>query len=194
MLFFSLSFFPVTCHHNVQDCYWSWRLGFWLRSLFSYHTWLNGIVILVQRVECNFLPRNTILAISVKEQMENVDRSHKWYWLGYRIPAVHGRGTKKIALPMRMKHRKYTTLVGWIYGTISFHFICSLGNFFSAVYITAINVPDLLICANEQLRRWHTSWIIYSGATHILHTCAIHLAPVIYQHLSSRARGIIKHQ
>lgn len=62
---------------------------------FSYHTWLNGIVILMQRVECNFLPRTTILAISVKEQMENVDRSHKWYWLGYRIPAIQGRGTKK---------------------------------------------------------------------------------------------------
>lgn len=70
-------------------------------------------------------------------------------------------GGKKTALPMRMKHRKYTALLGWIYGTISFHFTRSLGNFFSAVYITAINVPNLLICTNEQLRRWHTSWIIY---------------------------------
>lgn len=66
-------------------------------------------------------------------------------------------GDKKIALPMRMKRRKYTALVGWIYGTISFHFICSLRNSFSAVYIIAINVPNLLICTDEQLRWRHTS-------------------------------------
>ena len=81
-LFFFCFFYPVTCDHNVKDCYWSWRLGFWLQSLFSYHTWSIGIVILIQRAEYNFLPRiTTILAINVEEQMENVDCCHKWYWL-----------------------------------------------------------------------------------------------------------------
>lgn len=64
--------------------------------------------------------------------MENVDRAHKWYWLGYRIQAIHGG---KNSITHKDETQEIYDFSGQIYGIISFHFIYSLWNFLLAVYI-----------------------------------------------------------